>query len=841
MKAVNLWKTLFCAALALTTFSACSDDDKDDDGGMPSITVNGEASTTVAVKLDGGTTDAIEVVSTGSWVLTLDDETATWCHPSKETGSKGKTTLTFTVDPWEGAASDAERSVTAKLLTNGSFEGIPIPKKAEIIIKQNGDGSTDVTTNVKEIRALLKAMNLTESSTNVTTEIAAMTLTAIVVSDGEGNNMSNQYQIAVQDSGTEANSGLLLNATMFNTTKVTPGQVLTATLTKAKAQLKNGAIQLGLNDDEVQLVAGTAPAPIVITPDKIGDYEGQFVCIENCQPELDFVGKAWNTGSAKDGGNGGNVNFELLEGTGTFIVFCGAYATSFCNNLVPEKSGYIQGISTQYKGTLEIAPRIVADFAGLTGDYKGPEYKTGTLDQIKADEYWETTATIAAIYTKGFLLADDTGYALVYNSTWNSQTDYKYAINQKVTVKGKVADFNGLLQFESPTITDAGSGSFTPKQATEFNAANLTAYESDMDYLPVTLTGVLSIEEKESQTSGKYYSYTVAVEGYTSKVVTLAYAFDSEFTGYATGDVVDVTGFAIGTNFDKTAINIMLKTIAKNTTTASIVITNTPVTFKATAGDTQDITFTKANLGSNKVYAKIEGTDKDQFTVPTGEISGNSVTVTSVANETSQAKSATLVIYAAATEDGVMIISDNVALAQAPAGVTKEYTKITSVADLTAGTYLMGGIATTAKKLQLYTGNIASGHASTADYTYNESDGTLTKDGNVDAVEVVLEAVSGVANAYKIKSANGQYIIATKAASGGLKFEATTDLYWKLSDPAKDDKVIESGIRAEQSNDPTYGMVMSIAVGVTSTNAMRTLNLTGTNKADGFIFFKKNF
>ena len=98
MKAVNLWKTLFCAALALTTFSACSDDDKDDDGGMPSITVNGEASTTVAVKLDGGTTDAIEVVSTGSWVLTLDDETATWCHPSKETGSKGKTTLTFTVD-----------------------------------------------------------------------------------------------------------------------------------------------------------------------------------------------------------------------------------------------------------------------------------------------------------------------------------------------------------------------------------------------------------------------------------------------------------------------------------------------------------------------------------------------------------------------------------------------------------------------------------------------------------------------------------------------------------------------------------------------------------------------
>ncbi|MBO9159263.1 MAG: BACON domain-containing protein, partial [Escherichia coli] len=109
-----MWKTLFCAALAVTAFSACSDDDKDDDGGMPSITVNGEASVTVAVKLDGGTTDAIEVVSSGNWELTFDDETATWCHPSKETGGKGKTTLTFTVDKWEGAASTDSLQVTAK-------------------------------------------------------------------------------------------------------------------------------------------------------------------------------------------------------------------------------------------------------------------------------------------------------------------------------------------------------------------------------------------------------------------------------------------------------------------------------------------------------------------------------------------------------------------------------------------------------------------------------------------------------------------------------------------------------------------------------------------------------
>ena len=142
--------------MAITTFGACSDDDKDDEGGLPSITVNGEASATVAVKLDGGTTDAIEVVSTGSWALTFDDETASaWCHPSKETGGKGKTTLTFTVDKWEGAASNAERSVTATLTTNGSFEGIPIPRRPRSPLSRTVPVRREVTTNVKEIRAQL--------------------------------------------------------------------------------------------------------------------------------------------------------------------------------------------------------------------------------------------------------------------------------------------------------------------------------------------------------------------------------------------------------------------------------------------------------------------------------------------------------------------------------------------------------------------------------------------------------------------------------------------------------------------------------------------------------------
>lgn len=39
MKKVNFWKTLFLSALAVTAFTGCSNDDSENDGGMPSITV----------------------------------------------------------------------------------------------------------------------------------------------------------------------------------------------------------------------------------------------------------------------------------------------------------------------------------------------------------------------------------------------------------------------------------------------------------------------------------------------------------------------------------------------------------------------------------------------------------------------------------------------------------------------------------------------------------------------------------------------------------------------------------------------------------------------------------
>lgn len=59
MKAVNFWKTLFCAALAVTAFTACSDDDDNGYSGTPEISVNGAATVSVVRDLTAGETSPV--------------------------------------------------------------------------------------------------------------------------------------------------------------------------------------------------------------------------------------------------------------------------------------------------------------------------------------------------------------------------------------------------------------------------------------------------------------------------------------------------------------------------------------------------------------------------------------------------------------------------------------------------------------------------------------------------------------------------------------------------------------------------------------------------------------
>lgn len=837
MKAVNLWKTLFCAALAVTAFSACSDDDKDDDGGMPSITVNGEASATVAVNLDGGTTDAIEVVSTSSWALTFDDETASaWCHPSKETGGKGKTTLTFTVDKWEGAASNAERSVTATLTTNGSFEGIPIPKTATITVKQNGAGSTEVTTNVKEIRALLKAMNPGQSKVDVTAEIAAMTITGIVVSEFEGHNFGNDYNIAVQDSEAAEDSGLTLNANKFQELALSAGTTVTIPLTGAKVSTYGGVIQLAIsNDVAIETSTGTAPEPVVVTPDQLLSYESMLVKIEDCMPATGTAGTAWNNSTNK-----GNANFTTTAGQ-TFVVRTGNSA-AFKSELIPDKSGFLIGIGGQFNGDKQISPRTASDLSGLDQPIPEPEYQEVTINNLGEGNYLVKNATIVGVHQKGVMFGQEVSgtvyYVLGFNNGWTTQTANPYIANvdKLAELKGTSALRYGLYQFSDFDVTVGAASTLQLPAPVNFDAAAIDAYVADPVYKYVKVVGVLDIDTSNPD----YKTYTITIAGVTGKTVAFAYGLDSYYAGLVSGDVVEATGFALGYDTSNSKLNIMLRDIQKNTTVPAVTITTEPETFAATDPQQQTLAYTFANTTAAEISFAIEGTNADKFTI-VSTTDANVVVKANGNNESDAAYTANLVAKVA----GATLAS--VELKQAAPANGNGYTLIDKVADLTAGTYYMAGLSESYSNTtfapysyHVWTGTVSGSNPATGNsdlvtvgYEYNSNNQQLTINPSATntGAMITLEAVSGQTDTYYIKFGD-KYLKGFAKANRRMGLADTSEgAEWVFSAHAK------GGIQISNTFD---GTAYILGTAGAASNMLRSYGSPASSLVYGVCFFKEN-
>lgn len=758
MKNFNFWRSLFFAALAVVGFAACSDDDDNggNNNGEASLTVNGKQSTTIGVKAAAGDTEAVEVVSSNPWTLAFETE-QDWCVPSVTAAKGGTSSLKFTVTALPEGVE--ERSATAILSSNGEILGVPYTVTAKVTVRQSPSGSATPDTNVAAVRALLVAMNPTSTQTDVTADIGAMTLTGIVVSNSEGKNTGSDWNIAIQDGVAVKNSGLTISCSKFQSASYAPGTCVTVALTGAQVQLYNGLLQLNIADaaaEAVKTVSTDAPEPVVIAPDALFDYESMLVQVDNCYPTAGY-GAGWNTSTNK-----GNVNFATADGQ-AFVCRTGSKAV-FKDQTVPEKMGSLVGIAGRYNNDKQISPRTIDDIK-LTEAIPEPEYTKATIAELKAGNY-EVEATLLAVYQKGLLLGDETGYTLVFFNDWNTQTSNPYLndVNKKITVKGAVSEYNGLLQFSAPKtkniiIGEANPGYKLPEPVV-FDAAGLTAYESAKKYEYVSLTGTLVVTQGTSG-SNTYNSYTVIVPGYTAKTVTLAYGLDSYYTskGLVTGDVVNVKGFALG--FDTSKVNIMVRDIEKNNSTPSLIFTSSPKPFAGSNPEAQTLDFEARNISALALEMfSFSGTNADKFKVD-GQ-SANSVTISAVGNNDSGADyTATLVV----TLDDNVLTELNVKQLEIPTG--NGYTKITSVADLADGTYFMAGYLETYSyknsgqevtitwapySYHLWTGAMASKDLATVNYQYENNQLVLDPklDGSITAGDITLVA-AGAENTYYIK------------------------------------------------------------------------------------------
>lgn len=615
MKVVNFWKTLFCAALAVTAFSACSDDDEEGGySGMPEITVNGGESVTVAGKLEGGKLEqTVEVVSKGDWTLTFKNPgDSQWVTPSAMSGKTGTTQLTFTL----GQAS-GERSAILVLTASSMVEGFPLTDEATITVVQSDSDvptgnalySENCGTKVEKVDGYWPYVDKFEGWTRGgSLDQKAVTYTgnsASVANSGKTFDPAEDETTVV--SGPPYVS-MNKSTSVFNINDINIASNTNFTFTFTAAQQVNysGGVVLGdVTDETIRFSVstdGSSYAPVALKVKKVASGYWYLCTAEFKLPAGVSTDKIW-------------VRFDGYAGL--------------------ENHGLRIDDFKLYEG-------------GNGSELVVPEPITTTIGDIKEPGDYELKGvTVVNRSEIAYVIADNTGSMLVYHS------GNERSVGDKINISGAVTIYqapNNPPQFAKEAVVEVVStGNAWNYDFKEYSVDDVNAYFNNIVCTPIILKGKVVKEESNGKTF-----YNLELDGADATVL-------QGSVQYYTPDAdkldvpVAVKGYAVGKSQagNITRIKIFPYEITVNSTA--------PATFKA-EGETINVAFNAGNLGSNKVFAKIEGTDAGQFTL--GAVGANSVPVTAKAND-GAAKSAKLTLYVAASDGAAAVATTSVDLKQA--------------------------------------------------------------------------------------------------------------------------------------------------------------------------------
>lgn len=622
MKVVNFWKTLFCAALAVTAFSACSDDDEEGGySGVPEITVNGGESVTVAGKLEGGKLEqTVEVVSKGDWTLTFKNPgDSQWVTPSAMSGKTGTTQLTFTL----GQAS-AERSAILVLTASSTVEGFPLTDEATITVVQSDSDvptgnalySENCGTKVEKVDGYWPYVDKFEGWTRGgSLDQKAVTYT------GNSASVANSGKVfdPAEDETTVVSGppyvSMNKSTSVFNINDINIASNTNFTFTFTAAQqinYSNGVVLGDMTDETIRFSVstdGSSYAPVALKVKKVASGYWYLCTAEFKLPAGVSTDKIW-------------VRFDGYAGL--------------------ENHGLRIDDFKLYEG-------------GNGSELVVPEPITTTIGDIKEPGDYELKGvTVVNRSEIAYVIADNTGSMLVYHS------GNERSVGDKINISGAVTIYqapNNPPQFAKEAVVEVVStGNAWNYDFKEYSVDDVNAYFNNIVCTPIILKGKVVKEESNGKTF-----YNLELDGADATVL-------QGSVQYYTPDAdkldvpVAVKGYAVGKSQagNITRIKIFPYEITVNSTDPYITAT-APATFNAD-GETINVAFNAGNLGSNKVFAKIEGTDAGQFTL--GAVGANSVPVTAKAND-GAAKSAKLTLYVAASDGAAAVATTSVDLKQA--------------------------------------------------------------------------------------------------------------------------------------------------------------------------------
>lgn len=775
MKVVNFWKTLFCAALAVTAFSACSDDDEEGGySGMPEITVNGGESVTVAGKLEGGKLEqTVEVVSKGDWTLTFKNSgDSQWVTPSAMSGKTGTTQLTFTL----GQAS-GERSAILVLTASSTVEGFPLTDEATITVVQSDSDvptgnalySENCGTKVEKVDGYWPYVDKFEGWTRGgSLDQKAVTYT------GNSASVANSGKVfdPAEDETTVVTGppyvSMNKSTSVFNINDINIASNTNFTFTFTAAQqinYSNGVVLGDMTDETIRFSVstdGSSYAPVALKVKKVASGYWYLCTAEFKLPAGVSTDKIW-------------VRFDGyagLENHGLRIDDFKLYEGGNGSELVVPSVDYTKGT---------VAEAIAAG----------------------AGKNYEVAATVVAMHTQGILIGDASGVMLAFLGEAPA-----VAVNDAVTVKGTTELRNGVIQFgkEGLSVAKTGTGSYnTPApevmDGTAVSAYIATALENKAVYKYVKYNGEFTV-------SGNYYNVVIA--GTTTKG-SVAYG-KSEWASF-NDKPVTVEGWLLGGTAN------YLQTMATSVTVDSstpIVEISAPQQFAATSPVAQTLNYTVTNTTASAVTFAIEGTNADKFSL--GAKTDNTIVVSAKGNNTDKtAYTANLVAKVA----GATVAT--VALKQAAPTSGSGYAKIEKIADLKEGTGYLAGLVN--GKYQTWTGVLTNKQCETVPYSYTEATGAFVADDAAGA-EISLVAVSGVSNAYYIKYGEKYLTVGAAGKNQLVLADSAGDNYWTFTDDT-------DGVKATAK---AFASIMMTSTGAAS-KYIRSYVTTNTSGVAGVVFF----
>ena len=327
------------AVMILAAIASCKKNENQDFG-MPEMGVSTES---VDFSKEGGQY-TISLYSTRDWTAQLDSAAREWLTVSPEEGAPSKDSVSVIISALPNAKEDRHATI--------SFDGGAV--NATVYVFQTGEIQKEYTP-IADVRALYTG----EQETVTVTE--AWTVCGTVISNVDLNNATSMKNVVIQDES----AGIMIRLTK-DYAEFKRGDVVEVNVQNMSLEQFNGLLQLNNVplENVTEIRQNAMPEAKVISAAQLltGDYESQYVAVENVQVVESDLGKTWMMNDQNT-----SINFEAETGE-RFEVRTSFHADALGKIEVPGGSGTLKGIAQCYYETIQMLLTSTDDYADLDGE-----------------------------------------------------------------------------------------------------------------------------------------------------------------------------------------------------------------------------------------------------------------------------------------------------------------------------------------------------------------------------------------------------------------------------------------------------------------------------------------